>query len=176
MRPERAADAAAVFRVVRDAFGREAEARLVEALRASESPCVSLVAEEAGRVVGHVLFSPVAVDDAPLPDVGAAAPCMALAPLSVAPDRQRRGAGSALARAGLDACRALRAPLVFVLGHPAYYPRFGFEPAGPHGFRYGGGDPGPAFMVRELAPGAAEHAAGDVRYAAAFDALAADAS
>ncbi len=125
VREETPADRDAVRRVNDAAFGRDAEGRLVDALRGAVSPVVSLVACDGDEVVGHVLFTPVTVDGAWT--------AMALGPMAVAPERQRAGVGSALARAGLDACRALGHDVVFVLGHPEYYPRFGFVPAPPRG-------------------------------------------
>jgi putative acetyltransferase len=94
-------------------------------------------------------------------------PAAALAPLAVAPARQRRGIGSALVRRGLDVCRERGRAAVIVLGHPSYYPRFGFSAALARGFRapYAG----EAFMALELTPGALAAGAGDVRYPKAFE-------
>jgi putative acetyltransferase len=145
------------------AFGRPGEARLAARLRQEASPLVSLVAERAGRVAGHVLFTPVAVEG-----VRAAAPCAALGPVGVLPDLQGGGIGAALIRAGIEACRAHGWRLLFVLGSPAYYARFGFRPAAPHGLHYERHAFDAAFQVQELAPGALAGAAGWVRYHAAF--------
>lgn len=164
VRPERWGDHAAVFELNRRAFDGEVEARLVEGLRREARPLVSLVAELAGRVVGHVLFSPVAVGPAP-----ASPRTMALGPMAVAPEHQRRGIGSRLVRAGLDACRALGSEAVFVLGHREYYPRFGFAPAPPRRLRLGGPELDPYFMALELRPGALDRLRGEVRYHALFD-------
>src|SRR5262245_38064758 len=117
IRPERAGDEAAIRAVHRSAFPADAEARLVDRLRANGKARVSLVAEADGLVVGHVLFSPVTVEGRST-CVG-----LGLAPLAVAPDHQRRGVGSALVREGLAACRRQGCGFVVVLGHPAYYPR-----------------------------------------------------
>ncbi len=108
------------------AFGRPDEALLVERILASDRavPELSLVAEEGGEVVGHVLFSHVDV----LTDHGARQ-VLALAPLAIRPDRQRQGIGTALTEAGLAAAGKLNEPLVVVLGHRDYYPRFGFVPS-----------------------------------------------
>lgn len=169
IRPERPLDPPRVFAIHRAAFGRDAEAELVDALRESERPLVSLVAEADDVPVGHVMVSPVSLH--PAPGAPVEGPLLALAPVGVTPAWQGRGVGGALCRAALDACGELGAPLVFVLGHPSYYRRFGFEPAGPHGFTYRGADPGPAFMVCALRRDATAGLSGDVRYAAAFDAL-----
>jgi putative acetyltransferase len=165
IRPERAGDRTAVFAVVAGAFPTDAEARLVDRLRAAGAASVSLVADEGGAVVGHVLFSPVRV----VADGGAAFDALGLAPMAVAPERQRRGIGGALVRAGLDGCRAAGHTIVFVLGHPDYYPRFGFEPAETHGFAYEGGPSfARAFFVRALAPDALVGRSGVVSYHAEF--------
>jgi putative acetyltransferase len=161
IRDEAVSDAVPVHAVVRDAFGRDAEARLVDALRERADPRVSLVAVSEGAVVGHIFASPVSVGGAP--GVG-----MAIGPVAVTPSLQRRAVGGALVRAALERSRSLGRELVFLLGHPEYYPRFGFERAGSHGFTYHGQDYGPAFMVCELVDGAAARHAGDVAFHPAF--------
>jgi putative acetyltransferase len=163
IRAATAGDAPEIRRVHTAAFGRAAEAELALALAAREPACISLVASHGGRIVGHVLFSPVAVDGHRL----APAP-MALGPLGVEPGLQRGGVGSALARAGIDACRKAGAPFVVVLGHPPYYPRFGFAPAARWGLTFADAPPRDAFMALELAPGALAGARGAVRYAPEF--------
>src|SRR5690606_16435046 len=142
-----------------------AEADLVDQLRHEAEPCVSLVAEEDGAVVGHVMFSPVTVDGHPDAKV------MGLAPLAVHYDYQGRGIGSALVRAGLERCRALGALGVVAVGHPDYYPRFGFGPASRFGLRCEYDVPDDAFLALELVPGALAGKAGTVRYHAAFGRL-----
>jgi putative acetyltransferase len=156
---ERPGDAAGVRAALAAAFPTVAEADLVDALRDAGRLAVSLVARADGDVVGHVAFSPL---DRP----GG----LGLAPLAVRPDWQRRGVGAALARAGLDAARAAGAGFVAVLGSPAYYGRFGFEPAARHGLRdaWGGGE---AFQVLALLPGALPAGGGLVRYAPEFAAF-----
>lgn len=164
VRTATAADVAAIRRVHVEAFGRDAEAEIALRLLAREPRCISLVACRAGSVVGHVQFSPVSVDGRSF----ARAP-FALGPLAVLPAEQRSGAGSALARAGLDACRAAGAPFAVVLGHPSYYPRFGFGPAARFGLSFGDAPPRDAFMALELEPGALARQSGKVRYAPEFD-------
>lgn len=163
VRRERPADHPAVFAVHAAAFGTPAEARLVTALREQARPLLSLVAEQAGRVVGHILFSPVTVDrtDGKL--------IMGLAPMGVLPDRQRNGIGTALVQTGLDRCRELGACAVVVLGHPHYYPRFGFEPASRFGLRCEYDVPDEVFMALELQSGALGEPLGLARYHPAFD-------
>lgn len=165
IRAETLADHAAVHDVVAQAFGQEDEARLVEALRGIEGydPRLSLVAEVDGAIIGHILFTPCEI----VGD-GTAVPAQTLAPLAVAPAWQRRGIGTALAFAGLDACRALGHRIVVVLGHAAYYPRFGFAPAGAHGVTVPFGDHEESKMVLALVPGALDGVAGEVRYPAPF--------
>jgi putative acetyltransferase len=162
IRPSRASDRGAIHRVQAAAFGRAAEADL--ALRVMDAqPCVSLVAERGGEIVGHVLFSPVRVDGhsfAPAP--------MGLAPLAVTPELHRGGVGGALAFAGIEACRKLGAPFLVVLGHPPYYPRFGFVPAARFGLTFGDAPPRDAFMAMELVPGTLANVRGPVRYAPEF--------
>ena len=130
VRPGTPADHAAVHDIVAQAFGQEDEARLVEALRGIEGfdPRLSLVAEIAGAIAGHILFTAIGIVDG-----GTSTPAQALAPVAVAPAWQRRGIGTVLIHAGLDVCRELGHGIVVVLGHAAYYPRFGFEAAGIHG-------------------------------------------
>jgi putative acetyltransferase len=163
VRPETPADADAARAVHEAAFGGPNEGRVVDALREGATPYVGLVALEGDRVIGHVAFSP-----ATLHCYGAPYTIMALGPMAVRPDRQRRGIGSALARAGLDACRRLGHEVVVVLGPPAFYARFGFVTARPVGVMCGSAVPDEAFMVAELSPGALRGRRGVVFYAAAF--------
>jgi len=164
IRPERPGDRAAVFEVNRHAFGTTAEAKLVESLRPLADPLVSLVAETGGRVVGHALFTPVTV-----PGVEGYRQAMALGPLAVLPEFQRRGIGGRLIRAGLEACRALGQGAVFLLGAPAYYQRFGFRPAAARDLHYKGPELDPYFMVLELTPGCLAGCSGQVRYLPPFE-------
>lgn len=126
IRDEQERDAAAIRAITLAAFAdmpysQQTEAAIVEALRAAGALTVSLVAVEGDDVVGHVAFSPVSVD-------GAAAPgWYGAGPLSVRPDRQRSGIGSALMRAGIARLRALDGKGCVVVGDPAYYERFGFR-------------------------------------------------
>ncbi len=165
VRPERTEDGPAVCRVNESAFGRAAEAALVDAVRAACPEAVSLVALEKGRVVGHLLFSPVTLSGAARTVRG-----MGLAPMAVRPERQRRGIGSRLVRAGLDLLRERGCPFVIVLGHPAYYPRFGFVPASRHGIRCTWEHvPDEAFMVRILDGERMAGVSGTARYIDAIE-------
>lgn len=153
-------DVDAIRTVNREAFGGQAEVELVDALRANGDAAVSLVAETDTDVVGHILFSHLPIR-APVAEVAA----VALAPMSVLPESQRRGVGSALVRTGLDRCRNAGFEAVVVLGHPAYYPRFGFSAHLAEQLQ--APFSGPAFMALELVPGALREG-GVVRYPDAF--------
>jgi putative acetyltransferase len=147
LREERPADAAAIRVVLEAAFPTCAEADLVERIRAAGAvrPDLSLVAELGGAVVGHILLSPVTLETGGGPEA-----VLELAPMAVVPDHQREGIGSALVIAGLDAAEVRDEPLVLVLGHPWFYPRFGFRPASAFGIRAPRDVPAAAFMVKPL--------------------------
>lgn len=158
-------DAADVRRINELAFGQSLEADLVERLTAACRDALSLVADDDGTVVGHILFTPLVIEPAGETNAG-----MGLAPMAVLPDRQRQGIGSALVREGLEILRARGCPFVVVVGHPQYYPRFGFERASSHGLRcQWEGIPDDAFMVRILDADATEHVSGVARYRPEFD-------
>lgn len=146
------------------AFGGEGEAKLVGMLREQASPVLSLVADDEGTVVGHILFSPVS-----LPGIDQLV--MGLAPMAVTPSRQRSGIGSALVKVGLAHCKELGAVAVVVLGHPEFYPKFGFSPAARFGLQCEYDVPAEAFMAIELRAGALQSASGTVKYHAAFSQL-----
>lgn len=163
VRPETAADHARVDEIQRAAFGRDEEAALVRALRAQARPQISLVAERAGRLVGHVFLSPVTIEGPASPP-----PVGGLAPVGVDPEHQGQGVGSALVRAGLREAAAIGWQAVFLLGDPAYYARFGFTLAAPAGLRYESELFDPAFQTIELVPGALAGQRGWIRYHDAF--------
>ena len=160
-RTETPADHAATREVNRLGFGREDEARLVDALREGGFARVSMVAEVDSEVVGHILFS-----DLSIVTPHGIVEALALAPMAVIPSRQRQGIGSLLAREGLLLCRESGHRIVVVLGHPEFYPRFGFSAKSTERLR----SPfsGPAFMAAELVPGALRGIEGEVRYPPPF--------
>jgi putative acetyltransferase len=140
-RNEAEADHAAVETIVSAAFGRRDEARIVDRLRGTPAAVLSMVADRSGEIVGHVLFSRVSI----VPSSGADA--CALGPVAVQPAEQSAGIGSALIRAALDRV-APDFDLIFVLGNPRYYSRFGFQLAAPHGYHYVSSEFDRAFQVR----------------------------
>jgi putative acetyltransferase len=142
VRRERPEGIAAIRQVNEQAFGRPHEADLVDALRARGKAVLSLVAAEGDRIVGHILFSPVTIvsGDRTFPAVG-------LAPMAVLPERQRCGIGSRLVKAGLEGCRNAGHDCVVALGHPGYYPRFGFVPASRYGITCEYAVPDAALMI-----------------------------
>jgi putative acetyltransferase len=145
IRYARTADHPAIAEVNRAAFARDDEARLIERLRDDGDVLFELVSHEGGAVNGHILFSRLWAESEHL--------FAALAPMSVRPDLQRGGLGSALVRAGLESAREFGAHGVLVLGHVGYYPRFGFSPETAAQVRapWSGS---PAFMALALEPGA----------------------
>lgn len=165
IRAEQERDHAAVHALNAAAFETPAEADLVDRLRREARPLVSLVAEHEGTVVGHILFTPVELPGHP--DLR----LMALAPMAVAPAHQSRGIGSALVRDGLERCRHFGTDAVIVLGHPGYYPRFGFTPASRWDIRSPYDAPDEAFLALELRAGALEGRSGVVKYHRAFEGM-----
>lgn len=161
IRSEMPEDEAAVFALNARAFDTDAEARLVDALRRSGDVELSLVAEVEQSIIGHLLLSSLQIETG-----STTISSLALAPMAVAPEWQRRGIGSALVIEGLNRARAAGHTSVVVLGHPEFYPRFGFSAdlARPLKSPFSG----EAWMACELVPGALAGVAGHVRYAGPF--------
>lgn len=166
VRPETPADFAAVRQVHCRAFPTEVEADLVERLRKQPGhlPGLSLVAEEAGEILGHVILSPVTVE-------GRECGVLGLGPVGVLPSRQRQGIGAALMHAAIAESERLGYGGIVLLGHPEYYPRFGFQPASRFRLTSIYQVPDEAFMALPLRAGSLEGVSGQVRYSAPFDEL-----
>jgi putative acetyltransferase len=165
IRIEEAKDHEVVRAINLAAFEGGPEADLVDTLRSSCPDHLSLVAEERGKVVGHILFTPVMIEN---PDrvVGG----MGLAPMAVTPERQRCGVGSQLVRHGLEVLQRRSYPFVVVLGHPEYYPRFGFKRASTLGLRsQWDGVPDEAFMMLIFDPDVIPSGGGVAKYRDEFD-------
>ncbi|GAA1405045.1 N-acetyltransferase [Kitasatospora putterlickiae] len=164
-RVEVPADVPAVRELTLAAFGRPAEADILDALRADQgwldglSVVVTDAADPAGSPVGHVVLTRAYIGDVP---------ALALGPVSVHPDHQRGGAGSAAVRAVLDAAREQGERYVILLGHPSYYPRFGFGRASAHGITLTIDAPDEAWMALSLDPAHHPLPSGTARWAAAF--------
>ena len=164
IRAETSADITRVRQINSQAFGQPLEADLVDRLRQGCADALSLVAED-DAVVGHILFTPVVVESGTRRIEG-----MGLAPMAVIPDRQRQGVGSQLVKRGLELLREQRCPFVVVVGHPEYYPRFGFERASRHGLSsQWDGMPDEAFMALILDAQAMSGVTGVARYREEFN-------
>jgi predicted N-acetyltransferase YhbS len=172
VRDEEPDDYARVFEVTEAAFEDAPTARLNDELRREVSPYVSQVAtlgSESGEIIGHAMWSRVEIHGEPHSPEGYTSSAFALGPISVWPEYQRSGVGGELIRAGLDRCRDIGELVVFLLGHPTYYPRFGWRAAHDDGLWYPGRrGPNPAFMVLELAPGALAGRKGEVVFSEPF--------
>ncbi|REJ79360.1 MAG: N-acetyltransferase [Acidobacteria bacterium] len=162
IRPETENDIAAIHAVNIAAFEADAEANLVDLLREQADPFISLVAEREGEIVGHIAFSPVNHSDQ------AELSLLGLGPMAVLPGLQNQGIGSKLVLEGLERCRKIEAGAIVVLGHPEYYPRFGFVPASQFGIRSEYDVPDEVFMAMELDKGYLADAVGLVKYHPAF--------
>jgi putative acetyltransferase len=171
LRPEEPADSPVIRQVVAEAFARPGgplppEVRLVESLRASDAwlPELSMVAEFGGQLVGYALLSRVQVDPGLVP-------ALALGPVAVPPRRQGHGFGTAVVQAALDAAMELGERLVVVLGAPAFYRRFGFEPAARFALTSpwsGLGDPWQALVLPAAVSNAEPPPQGEVNYPPAW--------
>lgn len=163
IRPETSDDILEIRRINEIAFGGMAEADLVDALRDAGKIVVSLVAMTGSVMVGHILFSRVAIESS-----GDAIRAVGLAPMSVKPEWQNQGIGSQLVKAGLGECTKLGFECVIVLGHSHYYPRFGFVPASRFGIRSEYAVDDDVFMALELQPATLARASGVAKYEPEF--------
>ncbi len=142
LREERPGDVAAIRDVNKRAFGQNQEGNIVDALRSNGAALLSLVATLNGRVVGHIMYSPVSVDG----EVTGAA----LGPMAVLPEHQRQGIGSKLIETGNHKLQDAGRPFIIVVGHAEYYPRFGFRPASAYGIKCEWEVPDDVFMLLVL--------------------------
>lgn len=156
-------DYAAIRAVNQSAFETPAEANLVDVLRREAHPIISLVADEGRIIVGHILFTPVSL-------LGhAQLKIMGLGPMAVIPEYQHKGIGSALVTTGLEKCKEFEYGAAIVLGHPWFYPRFGFVPSFKYEVSCEYNVPPEVFMAIELQPGYLHNAKGIIRYHPAFN-------
>lgn len=163
IREEKPEEIKAIRDVNEQAFGQENEATIIEKLRKRGGLTISIVAVQGAEVVGHIAFSPVVIEAE-----GSSFEAIALAPMAVLPAYQRKGIGSQMVRAGLEECSRLGYEIVVVLGHPDYYPRFGFAPAMPKGISCEFEVPEEAWMMLELREGALAGRRGKVRFQPEF--------
>lgn len=163
IREEQPEDIPAIHDVNERAFGQPQEADLVDRLRRSCNDVLSLVAVEQNQVVGHILFSPATIESEERTVHG-----MGLAPMAVLPEYQRQGVGAELARTGIARLESKGCPFVIVLGHAAYYPRFGFEPASRHRIQSEWEVPDDACMILVLDKSEMEGISGVARYGPEF--------
>jgi putative acetyltransferase len=166
IRKEENRDRKLVSLIYKAAFGQATEADLVEALHKSCPERLALVAEEHSQVVGHILFTPATINT----DSGEIITGMGLAPIAVTPDLQGQGIGSRLVTVGLAILNEQHCPFVIVLGHPRYYPRFGFVPAEQHKIHCQWPDvPSEAFMILILDDEAMREVSGVASYREEFN-------
>lgn len=166
IRKEKISDIEGIYTVNSTAFETNAEAELVNRLRESGIPFISLVAGKKKRIVGHIFFSPVTLigNDSTLKLAG-------LAPMAVTPELQKQGIGTMLVKKGLEHCRLNKYDAVFVLGDPGYYSRFGFQASSKYEIISGYDVPEEAFMVLELKERILEGKFGIIKYHDEFDKL-----
>jgi len=160
IRQENKKDYEYISKLVSSAFGRDNEAKLIEDLRKTKKfvSALSLVAEDYERIIGHILFYPVKIKGEQEFDI------LSLAPVSVLPDHQNMGVGSKMIEEGLRNAEILGFRSVLVIGHPNYYPKFGFEPAKKWGITAPFSIPDEAFLAIELTPDALKNVGGIVEF------------
>ena len=166
IRAEQKSDQQEIAQILRQAFGRNDEADLVERLRESGILLLSIVAETEGHLVGHILFSPVTLTGA-LTTIAIAG----LAPMAVLPPWQNKGIGSKLVRAGLEECTKAGYDAVVVLGHSRFYPRFGFTPSVAYNIQSEYDIPAEVFMIKPLTEKSLAGCSGTIKYHQAFNEL-----
>ncbi len=163
IRIEQPQDIERIWNINAEAFDTVTEANLVNALRGSGIPYISLVYEENHELVGHIFFSLVELSG----DMSGLR-IMGLAPMAVASQFRNKGIGSALVKAGIEQCISEGFDAIVVLGHPNYYPKFGFVPSVRYGIKSEYDVPDEAFMVLELKKSSLKEKQGTIKYHAAF--------
>jgi len=163
IREEGAADIDSVREVNRSAFGQDHEGNIVDALRSNGAALLSLVATLNGQVVGHIMYSPIVV--------GGTADGAALGPVAVLQEYQRQGIGSSLILAGNQRLKDAGCPFIIVIGHPHYYPRFGFMSARSHGITCEWDVPDEAFMLLFLDEPKGRVLSGQAKYRPEFSSV-----
>ena len=166
IRVEKPIDIEKIWRINAEAFGTEEEANLVNVLRNSDLSYISLVYEENHELIGHIFFSPVELvgNNSGLRVIG-------LAPMAVIPEMQNKGIGSLLVKAGIQQCIAEDYDVIVVLGHPKFYPKFGFVPSVNYGIKSEYEVPEDVFMVLELKENTLQGRQGTVKYHEAFSSV-----
>lgn len=166
IRPEKEKDYTGIIRVNDMAFKRKAEGKLIDELRKLENfdSRLSFVAEVDGEIIGHLLFTPVAIENN-----GQNYKTLTLAPMSILPEFQKRSVGRLLIIYGLQIAKETGYESVVVLGHPSYYPKLGFKPASRWNIKSPFPAPDNAFMAIELFPGSLDNVSGKVIFPSAFD-------
>ena len=164
IRPEKSEDLPLVNSLIIETFKRDTEARLVDRLRRASADYLSLVADDIGTIVGHIMFTPATItNDRTVTGMG-------LAPMAVIPSYQHQGIGKLLVREGLRILQETGCPFVIVLGHPDYYPRFGFQPASRYNIRSQWDDvPDEAFMILIMDDKAMRNISGVARFRDEFN-------
>ena len=163
IRDEIPSDIEAIHDVNEQAFDTDTEAVLVDSLRDAGVVTLSLVAIEDDDIVGHILFTPVTIESE-----HAKYDAITLGPIAVLPEYQRRGIGTRLIEQAFEQCKTLGHNIVVLIGHPEYYPRFGFVPAKPKGLTSEFEVPDEAWMVAELVDNALDGVSGEVRFQPEF--------
>ncbi len=159
IREEELADTEAIWNINADAFETEEEANLVNELRDSGCTFISLVADVDSKIVGHILFTPVE-----LTGISNKLKIIGLAPMAVLQQYQNKGIGSNLVKTGIELCKSKGYDAAVVLGHPEYYPKFGFVPSVTYGIKSEYEVPDEAFMILELAPDSLKNHQGTIKY------------
>jgi putative acetyltransferase len=160
IRQEQPSDITAIRDVNGRAFGQDQEGNIVDALRVNGAALLSLVATLNGRVVGHIMYSPLVV--------GGDGRGAALGPMAVLPEHQRQGIGSMLVEAGTQRLKRGDCPFIVVVGHSTFYPRFGFSPASAHGIACEWDVPDDVFMLLVLDQAKMRGVSGLARYRSEF--------